>query len=595
VLSSYLIALIIGPLASSEPIDVRGAELRTWAVPEKQHLTAFAQTAAAAVLPLLEDYFGLPYAFGKVDQLGIPDFEAGAMENACAITFREVALLLDPATAPLSVQKRVAEVITHELAHQWFGNLVTMVWWDDLWLNEAFATWMAYKIVDLWRPDWRIWMDFEGGRGAALALDALQSTHAIRAEIGNAEEAGESFDAITYEKGGAVLRMIEGYLGAERFRDGIRLYMKRHQFQNAVADDLWTALGEASGEPVVSLANEWIRKLGYPLVSASLREQTGSEPRLRLHQRRFFADPEAHEGGVPTTWLVPAVIRFADDEGAKIMRVLLTETEAEFVLPARGQVRYVLANAGATGFFRVAYDELTWNKLLPHVAAIDPVERIALLTDQWTLVRAGVAPIQPFLDLVFSLASDPDPFVIDEVVNRLSVIEHRHLAEGAPRLFGRGWRRLLRLRPAPSDGAPRVRATISAFVGPPCCVRWWGWRKSRPRSAKVFDASSRAMQLATRMPISRIWWLRLRHAPLTKLVSRCSSNVPARRRIRRRSVATSTLSPGSKTHCWCTRLSIAHWRRACPCRISRPTFRSCSPTARRGKRLSRSCAIGTPR
>lgn len=471
VLSSYLIALIIGPLASSEPIDVRGAELRTWAVPEKQHLTAFAQTAAAAVLPLLEDYFGLPYAFGKVDQLGIPDFEAGAMENAGAITFREVALLLDPATAPLSVQKRVAEVITHELAHQWFGNLVTMVWWDDLWLNEAFATWMAYKIVDLWRPDWRIWMDFEGGRGAALALDALQSTHAIRAEIGNAEEAGESFDAITYEKGGAVLRMIEGYLGAERFRDGIRLYMKRHQFQNAVADDLWTALGEASGEPVVSLANEWIRKLGYPLVSASLREQTGSEPRLRLHQRRFFADPEAHEGGVPTTWLVPAVIRFADDEGAKIMRVLLTETEAEFVLPARGQVRYVLANAGATGFFRVAYDELTWNKLLPHVAAIDPVERIALLTDQWTLVRAGVAPIQPFLDLVFSLASDPDPFVIDEVVNRLSVIEHRHLAEGAREAF---------------------RARVAAAFAPAASTLGWGTKgegdDQRLRRAAVLRA-----------------------------------------------------------------------------------------------------------
>ena len=135
------------------------------------------------------------------------------MENAGCITFREVALLLDPATAPLAVQKRVAEVITHELAHQWFGNLVTMVWWDDLWLNEAFATWMAFKIVDRWRPDWRIWMDFEGGKASALALDALQSAHPIRADVHNAEEAGESFDAITYEKGGAVLRMIEGYLG----------------------------------------------------------------------------------------------------------------------------------------------------------------------------------------------------------------------------------------------------------------------------------------------------------------------------------------------------------------------------------------------
>jgi puromycin-sensitive aminopeptidase len=129
------------------------------------------------VLPLLEDYFGLPYPFGKLDQVGVPDFEAGAMENAGCVTFREVALLLDEATAPLSVQKRVAEVITHELAHQWFGNLVTMVWWDDLWLNEAFATWMAYKVVDAWRPEWRIWMDFEGGKGAAMLLDSLRPPH----------------------------------------------------------------------------------------------------------------------------------------------------------------------------------------------------------------------------------------------------------------------------------------------------------------------------------------------------------------------------------------------------------------------------------
>src|SRR4051812_40782995 len=212
-LSSYLIAVCVGDLSASEPVTVRGVPIRTWAVPPKRHLTGFAQECASAVLPLLEDYFGQPYAYGKLDQIGVPDFEAGAMENAGAITFREVALLLDPATAPLNVQKRVAEVITHELAHQWFGNLVTMVWWDDLWLNEAFATWMAYKTVDVWKPRWRVWTDFEVGKGAALHLDALKSSHPIRAEVKNAQEAGESFDAITYEKGGAILRMIEGYLG----------------------------------------------------------------------------------------------------------------------------------------------------------------------------------------------------------------------------------------------------------------------------------------------------------------------------------------------------------------------------------------------
>ena len=265
-------------------------------MPAKRHLTAFAQRAAAAVLPLLEDYFGLPYPFGKLDQIGVPDFEAGAMENAGCITFREVALLLDEATAPLAVQKRVAEVITHELAHQWFGNLVTMVWWDDLWLNEAFATWMAYKIVDAWRPEWRIWMDFEGGKGAAMLLDSLQAAHPIRADVNNAEEAGESFDAITYEKGGAVLRMIEGFLGEDRFRDGIRLYMRRHREANATADDLWGALATASGQPIVALANGWIRQVGYPVVSLALDAAAG---RVSLAQRRFFADPDAREAGAP--------------------------------------------------------------------------------------------------------------------------------------------------------------------------------------------------------------------------------------------------------------------------------------------------------
>ena len=165
VLPSYLVALVVGPLVSTPEETAAGVPVRTWCLEEKRALLGFGQQTALAVLPRLQDYFGLPYAFGKLDQVGIPDFEAGAMENAGLITYREVALLLDPATAPLAVQKRVAEVVTHELAHQWFGNWVTMVWWDDLWLNEAFATWMAYKIVDGWRPDWRVWLDFDAGQG----------------------------------------------------------------------------------------------------------------------------------------------------------------------------------------------------------------------------------------------------------------------------------------------------------------------------------------------------------------------------------------------------------------------------------------------
>jgi puromycin-sensitive aminopeptidase len=425
-LSSYLVAAVVGELVATEAVTARSVPIRTWSVPAKRHLTAFAQKAAGAVLPLLEDYFGLPYPFGKLDQVGVPDFEAGAMENAGCITFREVALLLDEATAPLAVQKRVAEVITHELAHQWFGNLVTMVWWDDLWLNEAFATWMAYKIVDAWRPEWRIWMDFEGGKGAAMLLDSLQAAHPIRAEIANAEEAGESFDAITYEKGGAVLRMIEGFLGEDKFRDGIRLYMRRHREANATADDLWGALAEASGEPIVALANGWIRKVGYPVVSLAL---DAGAARVSLVQRRFFADPGAREAGEPTTWLVPMVLRFCDAEGVKEQRALLDAREKTVALQAAGPVSWCLGNAEARGFFRTAYDAPTLARLLPQLPALRPAERMTLVSDQWALVRAGVVPIGAFLDLVASLGGEEDHVVLDDLVGRLATIEHRHLDE----------------------------------------------------------------------------------------------------------------------------------------------------------------------
>jgi puromycin-sensitive aminopeptidase len=375
------------------------------------------------------------------------------MENAGCITFREVALLLDEATAPLAVQKRVAEVITHELAHQWFGNLVTMVWWDDLWLNEAFATWMAYKVVDAWRPEWRIWMDFEGGKGAAMLLDSLQAAHPIRADINNAEEAGESFDAITYEKGGAVLRMIEGFLdsaGDERFREGIRLYMRRHREGNATADDLWGALATASGQPIVELANGWIRKVGYPVIALAL-DATG---RVSLAQRRFFADPDARETGEPTTWLVPMVLRFRDAKGVKEQRVLLDAREKSVALEAEGPVSWCLGNADARGFFRTAYDAPTLARLLPELGALRPAERMTLVSDQWALVRAGVVPIAAFLDLVAGLGLEEDHVVLDDLVGRLATVEHRHLEEADRGRFEAFVRELLGARAAKLGWGP---------------------------------------------------------------------------------------------------------------------------------------------
>ncbi len=444
-LPTYLVALVVGGVEAGPPVEVRGVPVRTWAQPVKVPLTGFAQEVAAAVLPRLEDYFGVPYAFGKLDQVGLPEFEAGAMENAGLVTYREVALLLDPATASLAQKKRVAEVVTHELAHMWFGNWVTMSWWDDLWLNEAFATWMAFKIVDAWSPGWRVWLEFDQGKAAAMQLDALLSTHPIRAEIHDVAEAGEAFDLITYEKGGAVLRMVEGFLGEAPFREGIRRYMRRHAKGNAVADDLWAALGEASGEPVVELANAWIGRAGFPVLHVARR---GSA--LRIEQKRFLSDPAAAPGGADEPWPIPVVLRAGGPGGARELRFLLRERSAEVELG--GDPSWVHANAGARGFYRVAHGPAELRAIVASLGSLEPAERIALLSDEWALLKAGEREVGSFLELCAGFGAEEDRAVLDELVARLSALEHRVVGEEdlpafrvfvarlfRPALLGTGW------------------------------------------------------------------------------------------------------------------------------------------------------------
>ena len=348
-LPTYLVALVVGPIEGPPAVERPRRTGPHLGVAGEAPLTGFGQDVAVAVLPRLEDYFGVPYAFGKLDQVGLPDFEAGAMENAGLVTYREVALLLDPQTASLAQKKRVAEVVTHELAHQWFGNWVTMTWWDDLWLNEAFATWMAYKIVDAWNPDWRVWLDFDQGKAAALHLDALRSTHPIHAEVRDVNAAGEAFDLITYEKGGAVLRMIEGYLGAEPFRDGIRLYMRRHARGNAVADDLWSALAEASGEPVIELANAWIRQARASRSSGPPGgPQAHAQAATLLLRGRAQAEGDDSSGRCRSSSGTGTVSAWSSS-GSSCER-----GAPRWSSPGEGEPGFLCANAGATGFYRVA-------------------------------------------------------------------------------------------------------------------------------------------------------------------------------------------------------------------------------------------------
>jgi puromycin-sensitive aminopeptidase len=419
-LPTYLVALAVGRIEGGPFGEAGGVPVRTFAVPEKVGMAAFGQAVALEVLPRLTEYFGLPYAFGKLDQVGLPDFEAGAMENAGLVTYREVTLLLDPATASLAQRKRVAEVVTHELAHQWFGNLVTMTWWDDLWLNEAFATWMAFLVVDQWRPDWRVWLDFDQGKAAAMGLDALRSTHPIHAEVRTVAEATEAFDLITYEKGGAVLRMIEGYLGAEVFRDGIRRYMRRHAEGNAVADDLWRALAEASGLPVLALAQAWIGRPGFPLVRARLEGTL-----LHLSQRRFFSRPGDEDPAA--RWPVPVVLRWSAGGAVREERLLLEGETA--TVPLATAPDWLVVNGGATGVYRVAPDDGMLAALRRSLPSLTPSERVGLLSDEWALVRCGERPIEAWLELAAACGGETDHAVLDELVARLSALEHRLVAD----------------------------------------------------------------------------------------------------------------------------------------------------------------------
>ena len=300
-MSTYLVAFVVGRLEATEPIDCGGVPLRVVHRPGRADQTGFALDVAAHALEWFSGYYGLPYPSDKVDLVAIPDFAFGAMENLGCVTFREVLLLVDPRAASQPELQQVAKVINHELAHMWFGDLVTMAWWEGIWLNEAFATFMETACTDAYRPDWRVWSTFCRSRASALATDALDSTRAVEYPVHSPAEAEDMFDVITYEKGAALVRMLEQYLGLETFRAGVRLYLRRHAYSNTVTEDLWRALAEASGEPVGQIMDGWIHQGGYPAVTA-----TPTDHGLRVSQHHFTLDPERAD---ERSWVVPLRLR----------------------------------------------------------------------------------------------------------------------------------------------------------------------------------------------------------------------------------------------------------------------------------------------
>ena len=429
-MSTYLVAFIVGPLEATPPVDVDGIPLRVVHVPGKEGLTAFALEVGAFSLRWFQNYYGIPYPEQKCDLVALPDFAFGAMENPGCITFRETALLVDPATATQQDRQRIADVISHELAHMWFGDLVTMKWWNGIWLNEAFATFMATVACDAFRPDWKRWTTFSLERTAAFEVDALHSTRPIEYEVVSPADADGMFDVLTYEKGGSLLRMLEQYLGAERFRDGIRHYLTTHAYGNTETSDLWDAIEAATGEPVRRVMDSWIWQGGFPLVTA-----TAAGDSLRLSQRRFlFAGDD--DG---SRWAVPLHVRQTAGEASESK--LLLEGE-ETVTPLTAPDSVVVVNADANGFFRVEYDADLLHRLAgPALADLTTAERYSLVDDAWASVVAGRLDAEAYCRFVRGFADEPDLPVWEILLAGLGWIER--FVEGEARERFRGYVRAL--------------------------------------------------------------------------------------------------------------------------------------------------------
>src|SRR5881296_3598139 len=469
-MSTYLVAFVVGELEATDPVHVGPTPVRVWCVPGKRRLAAFGHEIGVASLRFFEDYYGLPYPSDKLDLLAIPDFAAGAMENLGAITFRETALLVDERAASHAELERIADVVAHENAHMWFGDLVTMTWWNGIWLNEAFATFMEILAVDAWKPEWQRWTTFGVSRAAALSVDGLHSTRPIEFHVEAPRDADAMFDVLTYEKGASVLRMLEQYLGPAIFRDGVREYLRRHAYANADTGDLWAALGRAARQPIPEVMDGWIFQPGYPLVSARLDGR-----QLVLSQQRFTYLPEPLPGSTPTppdqAWQVPVQVRVTAGGRASVERRLLAGAESRFDIPERFGA--ALVNEGGHGFYRVRYSSDLLERLLGALPDLAAIERFNLVNDAWAVTVAGLMALGDYLELTARFRGERDRnvwsvlFASFGTLNRLIDPAHRPRLAALVRdrvapVFGElGWTP----RPGEDELARQLRGDLVRVMG----------------------------------------------------------------------------------------------------------------------------------
>ena len=403
-MSSYLLAFVIGELHKKSARTKSGVEVNVWATPAQNENTLdFALDIATRSIDFYDEYFGVKYPLPKSDHVALPDFSSGAMENWGLITYRESCLLADPELTPESSRRFIATVISHELSHQWFGNLVTMNWWNDLWLNESFANMMEYVAIDALQPDWHMWEDFATNEvTAALRRDSLDGVQSVQADVNHPDEISTLFDpAIVYAKGGRLLVMVRKLIGEEAFRAGLKSYFEKFAYKNTVGNDLWQELESASGQPIVNLMNAWISQPGLPVVSVS-----NSHDAAILSQERFFIGEHQPSDAL---WPIPLFANQPLD--VKILDQKETTVSIEKPLQL---------NCGLSAHFVTKYDESTREYLLKNITELPTLDKICILQDATILARAGFENSASLLPLALSLKTETNEKVFGMAAGALT-------------------------------------------------------------------------------------------------------------------------------------------------------------------------------